>query len=87
MTFSVYQTYVERSFELDRYKMSGLSHSDLSSSSDDEAKRKLCVVIWNSFSPEFRQAKSLNNLFAMVVAISSTESIKHTRHLCKAEFL
>ena len=27
------------------------------------------------------------NLFEMVVAISLTESIKRTRHLCKAEFL
>ena len=44
------------------------------------------AVIWNSLPPELRQAKSLN-LFEMVVAISSTESIKRTRHLCKAEFL
>ena len=27
------------------------------------------------------------NLFEMVVAISSSESTKRTRHLCKAEFL
>ena len=44
------------------------------------------AVIWNSLSPELRQAKSLKS-FEMVVAISLTESIKRTRHLCKAEFL
>ena len=43
------------------------------------------VVIWNSLSPECGKQNHFN-FFEMVVAISSSETTKRTRHLCKANF-